>query len=235
MSRRDVEEAVIRPMLRTYSPPRHLRYHSADDPDAREEALEQYCQALEAYDREVLEWAWRKVRAAHEYNVWPTPAKLVQAAELCLPRPRLPSETQQTRQRAWERAEAYAGQFMKRRQLGRSARREGWAGELRGYVQAVAWVQAQLIEGLVKEGISLPTELTQAGSYRSSREALVACQEAFADQVAAGEIDVHVPRSLIERWKSQAAERGPAPPNPVLERILERLQARERQTTGHDR
>jgi hypothetical protein len=228
MSSRDVEEAVIRPMQRAYSPPRHLRYYDADDPGARDEALRQYYDALAGYDRDTLHRAWQKVRAEHEYNVWPTPAKLVQAAELCLPRPRPPSETEQKRQRAWERAEAYADQFMKRRQLAKVARRDGWAGELRGYVQAAAWVQAQLMEGLEKEGISLPSELSRAGSYRSSREALVACQEAFAGPVAAGEIDVQVPTGHIEQWKRQAAERRPMPPNPLVERVLQRIQERDR-------
>jgi hypothetical protein len=221
MNRKDIEEVVLRPMQRTFLPPRHLRYHNPDDPDAKEEALEQYYQALAAYDRETLEKAWRKVRAEHDFSIWPTPAKLVQAAELFLPRPRPPSEAEQRRQRAWESAEEYANRFMKRRQLAKLARRDGWAGRLRVYVQGAAWVQAQLIEGLEKEGIGLPTELTHAGAFRSSGEALSHFQKAFRRQVEEGEIDVSVPKGLVEHWKQEAAVRGPAPPSPALEALLE--------------
>ena len=67
-------------------------------------------------------------------------------------RPRPPSDLELRRQRAWEQAEEYAHNFMKRRPLAKLARPEGWAAELHGYVQSVAWVQAQLIEGLAKKG-----------------------------------------------------------------------------------
>src|SRR4051794_40727424 len=125
MSRQDIEETITRPMQRAFLPPRHLRHHNPDDADAKEEALEQYYQALAPYDRETLEKAWRKVRAEHDFSIWPTPARLVQAAELFLPRPRPPSEVEQRRRRAWERAEEYAVRFMKRRQLAKLARQEG--------------------------------------------------------------------------------------------------------------
>lgn len=224
---------ILRPMQRAFLPPRHLRCHNPDDPDAKEQALEQYYQALDGYDRDTLARAWREVRAEHDFSIWPTPARFVKAAELLLPKPRPPSEFEQRRQRAWERAEEYAGRFMKRRQLAKLARQEGWSGHLRGYVEAAAWVQAQLIEGLGREGISLPPELARNAAYRSSREALAEYQEAFAKPVSEGEIDVRVPKALVGQWKQEAGRRRDAPPNPELEAVLDRLQrqsAQERRT-----
>jgi hypothetical protein len=227
MSRKDVEEVVLRPMQRVYLPPRHLRFHDADDPDAKEEALEQYYQALSGYDRAALEKAWQRVRAGHDFSIWPTPARLVQAAELSLPRPRPPSEAELRHQHALDRAEEYAACFMKRRKVARLAREEGWAGRLRAYVHAAAWVQAQLIDGLDREGITLPGDLTRHSGCRSTKESLAWCKEAFAKQVGAGEIDVPVPEQLVEEWKGEAAAAGPAPRNPGLEAILERLREQE--------
>jgi hypothetical protein len=140
MSREDVEEVILRPMQRVYLPPRHLRRYDTDDPDAREEALEQYRQALSGYDRDTLQRAWQRVRAEHDFSIWPTPARLVQAAEMALPRPRPPSEAELRQQLAMERAEEYAAQYMKRRKVARLAREQGWAARLRAYVHAAAWV-----------------------------------------------------------------------------------------------
>lgn len=231
MSREDVEEVVLRPMRRVYLPPRHLRCYDRDDPDAMEEALEQYRQALAGYDRPVLEAAWRRVRAGHDFSIWPTPAKFVQAAELSLPRPRPPTQSDLRRQRALDRAEEYTARFMKQRRVARLAREEGWANRLRGYVHASAWVQAQLIDGLDREGITLPSDLTRHSGCRSTAEALAWSKEAFAKQVGSGEIDVPVPEQLVEGWKGEAAAAGPAPRNPGLEAILERL--REQEGTRH--
>ncbi len=229
MSREDIEDVILLPMRRAFLPPRHLRYHNPDDPDAKEEALEQYHQALEGYDRDTLERAWRKVRAEHDFSIWPTPARLVQTAELLRPKPRPPSEAERRRQRAWERAEEYADRFMRRRQLAKLAQQEGWSGVLRGYVGAAAWVQAQLIEGLERQGICLPSELTSAGVFRSSGEALAFFQEAFAKQVEGGEIDVCVPKGLADGWRQAAAGHRSAPSAPEPEVPPDRLRQRSGQ------
>lgn len=228
MSREDVEEVVLRPMQRVYLPPRHLRHHDTDDPDAKEEALEQYHQALAGYDRAALQKAWQRVRAEHDFSIWPTPAKLVQAAELSLPRQRPPSEAELRQQHAMDRAEEYATNFMKRRKVARLAREEGWAGRLRAYVHAAAWVQAQLIDGLDREGVTLPADLTRHAGCRSTKEALAWCREAFAAQADAGEIDVRVPERLAAEWKHEAEARGRTSPSPALEEILQRLLKQER-------
>lgn len=214
-------------MQRVYLPPRHLRHHDTDDPDAKEEALEQYYQALSGYDRATLQKAWHRVRAGHGFSIWPTPAALVHAAELSLPRPRPPSEAELRQQHAMDRAEEYAANFMKRRKVARLAREEGWAGRLRAYVHAAAWVQAQLIDGLGREGVTLPGDLTRHAGCRSTKEALAWCLEAFAAQIQAGEIDVRLPRELVEEWKREAAERGPDARSPQMEALLDRLLKRD--------
>lgn len=234
-----MEEAVLRPMQRVYLPPRHLRRYDTDDPDAKEEALEQYRQALAGYDRATLEKAWQRVRAGHDYSIWPTPAALVQAAELSLPRPRPPSEVELRQLRAMERAEEYAAAFMRRRKVARLAREEGWAGRLRSYVFAAAWVQAQLIDGLDREpgaGITLPADLTRHAGCGTSAEALAWCREAFAAQTDAGEIDVRVPERLAGAWRREAAERGTATRSPqaaaTLRRFLERAKGSNKSAPG---
>lgn len=203
MAREDVEEVILKPMQRLYLPPKHLRYHDVDDPEAKEEALGQYVQALERFDGDTLERAWQRVRARHEFSIWPTPAKIVQAAEIVQPKPLPPSETERKRQQAWQDAQNYANQFLRRRKVGKLAREQGWSGQLYHYVQAAGFVQAQLIAGLSEEGIILPTELTR--EHRSSAEALQALRRSFARPITEGAIDVKVPEALIEQWRSRAS------------------------------
>src|SRR3712207_3525953 len=117
MSRWDVTETIVRPMQRVYLPPRHLRHHDPEDLEAKQEALEQYYHALESFARDTVENAWRRVRAKHEFSIWPTPAKVVQAANQFVPKPLPPSEAEQKRQQAWKRAKEYTDRFMQRRQL----------------------------------------------------------------------------------------------------------------------
>lgn len=233
MSRRDVEEAILRPMQRLYLPPRHLRHHDPEAPDARDEALQEYLVALERFPRDILDRVWARTREEHTYSIWPTPATLCQWARAEQLRSGSPGEIEERRQRAGEKAAAYVEEFLRRRSMGKRALREGWAAPLRLYVEAAAWVQAQFLEGLAEAGISVPSELVAGRSLRSTREALALLQEEFAPAIAAGVIDVKVPRSLETAWKREAS--SPSEASAVLlDDILDRVHS-QRNRSRHNR
>lgn len=76
MSRSDVYEVVIKPMRAVFSPPTGV----AKDDEAR--ALEEYADALRAYDERDLRDAWTQVRNANKRGFWPPIGMLVDACNV---------------------------------------------------------------------------------------------------------------------------------------------------------
>lgn len=74
MSRDDVGEKIIMPMMITYLPPR------AYTSEEQRIALEAYFMALQRFDAEILEAAWNSVVASTRGRAWPVPGVFVAAA-----------------------------------------------------------------------------------------------------------------------------------------------------------
>ena len=75
MTARDVDEAIIDPMVAIFPPPMHVRGCH----EAALLLLDVYRKVLAGYPRAVLEQAWTKVAAENTYWIWPRPADIVQA------------------------------------------------------------------------------------------------------------------------------------------------------------
>ena len=133
------------------------------------------------------------------------PAEFVKAAKTS----KLTDDPRKTE--AMQMAEDYTTQFMKRRKVARVAKEEGWAGNLRRYVHASAWVQAQAIQGL--DGISW-----DSGAI-GDRDDLTAILK--RKNVKDGKIDVTVPEDRQEGWRERAKEK--APMKPEVQAVLDRL------------
>ena len=89
---------------------------------------------------------------------------------------------------------------MKTSQVARLAWREVWAGQLLDYVQAAAWVQAQLICQV--QHIGWDTKLAEGlGQFHSSQEAFAAYRRTIERPVERGQIRVTVPPSRLRRWQ----------------------------------
>jgi hypothetical protein len=193
-----VREVILGPMRALYPPPQHLR-----EPKALEIALAAYETALARFDRETLQKGWDKIIADHNFWCWPNPGLIVEACRQCEKRPKPPSEEEQRRQQALEMAEAYTAHYMKTSQVARQARRDGWAGHLLEYVQAAAWVQAQLICQV--RHIGWDTKLAQGlGQFRSSSDAFLAYRKTAEKAVERGLVRVSIPQSRIHEWKEQS-------------------------------
>jgi hypothetical protein len=196
---KDVEELIVAPMVRLYAPPEHL----SGNPDGREAALREYVRALERYPRSALEKIWRVVIDEQIQPAWPTPGALVAVGRRVYRGPLEPSDEEENVRRAREMAERYAARFMKTTRTALLARREGWAGHLRSYVEAAAWVQAQWICGV--SAVGFDSVLTRhLGNFDSAREALMAYREVVENSLDRGLVRVNVPRDLIERWRKVA-------------------------------
>jgi hypothetical protein len=201
-----VRQAILEPMLQLYLPPLHLRA----DAQAQALALALYEQALAPFDRGTLERAWQQVVAHHAFWVWPNPGLIAEACRHCESRPRPPSDEEQRQAQALELAEAYTTRYLKTSQLAKLAKREGWAGWLRDYVAAAAWVQAQLICRV--RNIGWDGRLAQdLGRFHSSGDAFEAYRQTIIKPVERGQIRVHVPPSRIHRWKVEAVEAADRP------------------------
>jgi hypothetical protein len=186
-------------MRALYPPPQHLR----DDSRALTLALTSYEAALAGFDRGTLQRGWEKVVADHNFWCWPNPGLIVEACRQCEPRPKPPSEEEQRRQQALEMAQAYTARYMKTSQVARLARREGWAGQLLDFVQAAAWVQAQLICQV--QHIGWDTKLTQGlGQFHTSKDAFAAYRKTVEKAVEHGHIRVTVPQARIRTWKERS-------------------------------
>jgi hypothetical protein len=207
MSRSDAKEFLQR-MARQYPAPQHLRRDQA----AREQMLADYEQALSPFDADTLGKAWAKVVSEHRYWCWPNAGTLVAAC-----RAFAPSE-EQRRQRALDMADAYTARYFKTSQLAKLAQREGWRPQLRQYVEAAAWVQAECICGVRSIGWSPDILLPHAEDHHSSREMFVAYRPAVEQAVKHGRIRVHVPAERIRAWREQGQGREAAPRVSAAER-----------------
>jgi hypothetical protein len=216
-----------------YQPPSHLAMNAR----ARAAVLADYENALSGFDAHTLGQAWQRVTAHHTSWTWPSCGELVKAAEFFAPRRRGPSEEEQKREQARELADAYTARFLEKFHLARLARHEGWLEPLKHYVEAAAWVQAQLIAGVVHVGwdaqVLLPEPIGQGGSqalfdaYRATT--------AVANAVARGQVRVEVPKDRIAAWKEAArhqaagmATNGPSLGNPAARPDGQRAFAKDR-------
>jgi hypothetical protein len=204
----DVQEAIVKPMLRLYMAPGHLR----ENPHEQPAALQEYFRSLEHYPRPVLEQVWRVVVEEHTLSIWPPPGKIL---EICRRVPRSSPKTNEVDQRlqqARDLAETYAQRFMKTSQVARLAKREGWSGYLRSYVEAASWVQAQLIGGI--RDIGFDSILTRhLGTFASAQEALQAYRRTLPKSLDKGQIRVTVPKSLVSQWQTQHSDSTPQKSN----------------------
>jgi hypothetical protein len=198
MTAEDVTEVILAPMQAAYPAPTHLR----NDPEARRETLAIYLRTLGRFDRRTLERAWAKVTAEHAYWVWPVPGLIAEACLLFAPRNPPRSEDGERRERAREMSEVYASRYMKTSALARLARREGWAGRLRDYVEAASWVQAQLICRVEDIGWEAAL-LTRPERLRSSEASFASYRRRIEGAISRGEIQVRVPPGCIREWKAE--------------------------------
>lgn len=135
--------------------------------------------------------------------VWPVPGQIAEACQLFAPRTAPESEDSTRRRQAEEMAEGYTHRYMKTSKLARLARQEGWAEQLRYYVRAASWVQAQLIHHVENIGWEAGY-LTKPEQFRSSEEAFASYRKRIEGPVSRGEIRVHVPTDRIGEWKAAA-------------------------------
>lgn len=197
MTTEDVQEAIIKPMLMAFPPPTHLRGNRY----AIAETLNTYRRALSRFERPVLELAWQKAAAEAEYRIWPSCPAIVKAAEHFNARLHPPPKNPDAWvDKAQVMASDHAKKFMKTSQAAVRARAGGYQAELKQYVEAVAWVQSQLLLG--RRGLAYTsTVLFQNGEGPEERESWF---DKIHEQVASGTIRVHVPSALVRRWKEQA-------------------------------
>ena len=193
-----VRDIILKPMCELYLPPLHLRR----DADAQERALAAYATALAPFNRDTLQRAWQKVLAEQTYWVWPNPGTIAEACRQCQPKPTPPSDEEQRKEKAVQMADAYTARFMKTSHLARLARREGWSGRLREYVQDAAWVQAQLLCRVRDIGFS-SNLIEGPGRFHSSREAFAAYRETIDTAIRSGSIRVRIPATRFRTWKQQ--------------------------------
>lgn len=193
------------------------------DPDTdRERAwaliAREYVEALEQFDRPTLERAFARVRDANTTGFWPSPGRFRQAA-LSLATPE-PDADAAKRSAAERRAGEYVARFMKTSKLLREARKDGWAGELLAYVQAVAAVQAQVIEGT--RGISWDAALLDPAADAEPKAQIDALVEDCCRKELK-EVKVHVPRDRIATWRTQAAAHPAGPGAEEWQALVTRL------------
>jgi hypothetical protein len=195
----DVEDAVIKPMRAMYPAPLHLRH----DAEAERLTLDTYRRGLARFERPVLERAWQRVAERNDYWTWPKLSELARACGECQKK----AEATEPPAEPWaEKAAslvyAYRKRFMETSQTATRAKTEGWAEQLRQYVDEAAWVQAQYLCGRKDVGYS---STVLVGRGEPSAEFF----ERARDQAVRGFIRVSVPPSMAEDWRRECvAERG---------------------------
>jgi hypothetical protein len=196
MSAEEAYQLVIKPMMATLPPPTHLRGND----EGMKAALEVYVRALSRFDAAALRQGWQKAAQENAYWAWPKASTLVAACDHFARQSRNGSEHDALVQKAEDMAWQYTRRFMKSSGQAGQARAEGWERELKAYVRAAATVQAGLIVGVPHHGYD---SYTLFGRARG--EDLAAMREAFFERARAqaekGHVRVHVPPSLVERWR----------------------------------
>jgi hypothetical protein len=192
---RDVDEAVIAPMLIALPAPLHIR----GKPAAIETLLNVYRHALAGFERETLEKAWLKVAASQDYWCWPMPETLVKAAKHFhdLAHPFDPRQTDAWVDKAQALTDAYVKRFMLTTQTAVRAREGGYEAALKEYVEAASWVQAQFIVGRHNVGYSA---CVLSGPKADGEEKAEFFEKA-REQAKSGHIRVNIPPAKIEAWK----------------------------------
>jgi hypothetical protein len=197
----DAERTVIRPMCRLYKPPRHLQASE----DTAEEALKEYRRALAPFDADILEQAWRQVVRRHGFWCWPGVADIVVAAEQARRDVHPAGQPQAWFDRAEALTDAYVRKFMKASAHAARAREGSYERELKRYVQAAAWPQAQVIAGRTDGQSYESAVLFQDGEDAGQRDAWF---ERARKQAETGQIRVTVPPALVTRWAGEAEAKG---------------------------
>jgi hypothetical protein len=200
MSAQAARDLIIR-MKESYDPPPHLVMNAR----ARAGVLADYENALAGFDAHTLDQAWRRVVAQHTRWTWPTCGELVKAAEFFSPRRQGPSEEEKRRMHAKALADTYTHRFLETFHLAKLADREGWLPPLRKYVEAAAWVQAQLIAGVIHTDWNLRLLVPDQIGQGSSQELFDAYRATFAvaNAVHRGHIRVEVPKARIQQWQAE--------------------------------
>lgn len=72
MSGQDVQDAILTPMQRIFTPPKDYK-----TPEDQQSALREYVSALEHFPKPDLEHAWRAVVAVQTARIWPMPGVFV--------------------------------------------------------------------------------------------------------------------------------------------------------------
>ena len=199
MTRKDVQEVVLGPMLDVYMPGQHIRH----DHHAQHRALNQYVMALEKYDRPTLERAWSIVRDTHELVVWPTPQQFVEAAKSI--QPNVLGEETLKRQRAEAMKDSKLREYAKNSKLFKQAEREGWGTPLLQYVEEQLWIQSQVLAGC--RGVGFEAHLLGTDTKVSSaQEAFDQIRDWLGDRFATERklIVKPPPAKLLQRWKESA-------------------------------
>jgi hypothetical protein len=183
-------------MQEAFPPPVNLR----GNPRGIGIALAYYRAALEPFDAETLDRAWLKAASENRYRKWPECAEILAAAREIKKGRAAGATKEEWVERALGLADAYVRRFMKGSRAGESARAGGYAGEMKAYVEAVAWVQAQYLVGrkdvAYTSGAIFGRERPDDEFFRRAKA-----------QADSGYIQVRIPHVLIERWR-RGAEKG---------------------------
>lgn len=189
-------------MVVTLPAPHHVR----NKPAAIETLLNVYRHALAGFERETLEKAWLKVAAEQDYWTWPMPETLVKAAKHFhdLAHPFDPRQADAWVEKAQALSDAYVKRYMQTTQTAVRAREGGYEAALKEYVEAVSWVQAQVICGRKGVGYSA---CVLSGPRADGEEKAEFFRKA-REQAASGHIRVHVPPGKLEEWREAAQVEG---------------------------
>ncbi len=210
MSREDVIQIIL-PQLSALGSPGERFFPEANltHEEIWERIARQYIETLERFDASVLEKAWNRVRQQQTHSFWPSPGKIYQAALAVQAKDRPLSENAVKRQEARQMAEAYEKRFFaSRRKVVKESRTAHWTGYLREFVSNAAWVQAQKLMNC--DDISCDAKLLAAGLTGKAPASVGDILDAYLNQqhvsqaIEKGEIDVRVPRQIIEKWKNRA-------------------------------
>jgi hypothetical protein len=208
-----------------YQPPPHLTGNAR----ARQAVLADYEKALAGFDCYTLDQAWHRVVAHHTGWNWPGCGDLVKAAEFFAPRRRGPSKEEQRREQAREMADAYTARFLEKFHLAKLAGQEGWLKPLKQYVEAAAWVQAQLIAGVVNVGWDAQVLMPDRSGPSSSQELFDAYRSTTAvdNAIHRGQIRVEVPKDRIRQWQ-EISRYHPVDPDEPSAKTLDEWRQRHR-------
>lgn len=194
-------EAFIARMNGRYSPTRRLQA----DEDALNAAVDDYRRVLARFDKPTMEAAWRLIVERHDSWCWPHVNDVLQACKEAR-RAAQPAEQAWVEQ-ATAMSDEYTRRFIKTSAVAVKARQGGFEQELKEFVRAVSWVQAQLIIR-PDAGVAFESAVLFGGDLPRDREAEEEFFEKARVQARSGHIRVHVPMAKIKRWAEEAQGHG---------------------------